>query len=338
MSIGLIQPANGSITAPLQKYHWPVHPDAMEITSEDRGLPKAVSFAWEVHSAGTGSVSYDLMISRNPQFDDSLIRKGLSAPPEEVLHLHIATRYFWKIIAKSAGQPLAESPVWSFTTNSATPRWTKVPGMNNVRDMGGWLLPGNRIVRQGVIYRGSEMNGGHQITDEGKRVLVNEFGIRTDLDLRGAPEEVEPVLDRAEVQWINIPVGAYDLLSEESRDGFRKVFQVFAEASHYPILFHCAGGADRTGTVAFLLGALLGNREENLLRDYELTSLSGVECLGSSCWLDQSKNEFRRLLNDLGSFGNDAGNINDSIENYLRSAGVTDEEITAIRTQLIADR
>ncbi len=45
-----------------------------------------------------------------------------------------------------------------------------------------------------------------------------------------------------------------------------------------PVFFHCIFGADRTGTLAFLMEALLGVGENQLAIDYELTSFSyGLE-------------------------------------------------------------
>lgn len=46
---------------------------------------------------------------------------------------------------------------------------------------------------------------------------------------------------------------------------------MFADFNNYPILFHCIYGADRTGTVAYLLEALCGAEENELIKDYELT-------------------------------------------------------------------
>jgi len=36
------------------------------------------------------------------------------------------------------------------------------------------------------------------------------------------------------------------------------------------VCFHCAGGADRTGSLAFLIEALLGVSESDMSKDYEL--------------------------------------------------------------------
>jgi hypothetical protein len=366
INIKLFAPSNGSITAPLQRYPWradeempkesavdsgasaaPIHqadPEAFRylgeplldgdpVTAEDRSLPRAVSFTWQVHSDDKRSLSYDLMISQNPGFDAPLIVRDLPAPSAEVLHLYIATRYFWKVIVRRSGQALAESATWSFTTDSTPPRWIRVPGTTNVRDMGGWPLPGDRIVRQGLLFRASEMNGHIQITDEGKRVLVHELGIRTDLDLRKSTGEAEPVLDPRLVQWINIPALSYHvMLEEEGRNTLRRIFQIFAEASNYPILFHCWGGADRTGTVAFLLHALLGVSKENLIHDYELTSLS--------FWGKRSRShyKFQRMLDILTPSGEEAERFTEQVAAYLLTIGVTREAIATIRALLVVDR
>ena len=42
------------------------------------------------------------------------------------------------------------------------------------------------------------------------------------------------------------------------------------------IYFHCKVGADRTGTVAYLLEGLLGVPDEARYREYELTHLGGL--------------------------------------------------------------
>jgi protein-tyrosine phosphatase len=278
-------------------------------------------------------LSYDLAISRNPDFDDALILRDLPEPSAEVLHLYIATRYYWKVIVKRSGQALTESATWSFTTDSTPPRWIRVPGTTNVRDMGGWPLPGDRIVRQGVLYRGSELNGHIQIVDEGKSVLVEELGIRTDLDLRRSTDEAEPALDQRLVEWINIPTLHYHhMLEEEGKDSLRKVFQVFAEASNYPILFHCWGGADRTGTVAFLLHALLGVSKENLIHDYELTSLCIWGRRSRSYW------KFQRMLEMLTPANEGSNQLAAQVAAYLLSIGVSQEAIAAIRALLVVDR
>ncbi|NIY15094.1 MAG: hypothetical protein GWM98_09410, partial [Nitrospinaceae bacterium] len=76
---------------------------------------------------------------------------------------------------------VAESAVASFKTDPSPPRWIRVPGITNVRDLGGWPLPGGRRIRQGMVFRSSEMNGHLNLTSRGKHILEEELGIRTDL-------------------------------------------------------------------------------------------------------------------------------------------------------------
>ena len=337
--IKLLAPQNDLITQPLQKWTWrredqlastseAINWSNLKAVSEDRGHPQAVPFAWESNMPLRSSLCYELTISQSSNFENPLILRNLSEPKTKVRYLYIATRYFWKVAAICSGRRVAVSPVWSFITNSTPPRWITVPGITNVRDMGGWPLPGNRMVRQGVIYRGSEMNDHVEITEDGKEIFIRKLGIHTDLDLRA--ESASRVLDEQAVQWINIPIAPYEHICEETyKKRYCQIFEIFADASNYPIFFHCWGGADRGGSLAFLLGALLGMSMNDLIQDYELTSLSiwGVR--------SRESDEFKKLLGALDEFGSDKDTINEKVERYLRDAGLSETHIAQIREQCV---
>jgi hypothetical protein len=346
-SIQLLKPAHQSTTERLQAFQWPEQPgqsseqttsadsfrwDALEVISGDRSMPRPVSFAWECTPTASESTVYDLLISTGSAFADPLVLGNLPEPCRDVMNLQIGTRYFWKVAARSGDFVLAASPVWEFTTHSSPPRCLHVPGITNVRDIGSWCLPGNRRIRQSLIYRSSELNGHVDITDEGRQVLIGELGIRTDVDLRGSSEAPRAVLDPSIVKWINIPISPYGRMVEvDWREGYRQIFGILADPSAYPILFHCWGGCDRGGTVAFLLNALLGLELKSLIRDYELSSLT--------IWGERShqSDQFQSLLNALLPFGDGKDDIGTQVESYLRSIGVTAKEIASIRAQLIGD-
>lgn len=305
--------------------------NALEEVSEDRSIPLPVSFSWKSISTVPEKTTYDLFIAMSKKFTDPLVRENLSEPFCNIWNLHIDTRYYWKVIARNADHTTVESPVRTFRTHATLPRWIYVPGMTNVRDIGGWRLPGNRLIQQSLIYRSSEMNSHLNITEEGKRVLVDELKIRTDLDLRGSDEETRPVLDRAAVKWINIPIRPYsDIALDVYREKYRDIFKIFADSSNYPIMFHCWGGCDRSGTVALLLHALLGLDMDSLVQDYEFSSLT--------IWGERShlSEQFQALLQALSSFGKPGHDMKTQVENYLRSIGVTAREIAAIRSNLTA--
>jgi len=343
MHIHLLEPANGSVTEPLQKFFWPEGEEAasseafdpiawddLEIVGSDRTHAQPVFFAWEV-SGAADDFTFDMALSPHEDLRKPHALKGLRHPRAEVLHLHIGTVYHWSVTARVGEQEIARSPVWSFTTHSATPRWITVPGISNVRDMGGWPLPGGRMVKQGLIYRSSEMAPHVVITKEGRHILEDDLKIKTDLDLRKPEETPVPVLDTGKVRWINIPVMPYNYIIErDEQERYRQVFAVLADPSNYPVLFHCWGGADRGGTVAFLLGALLGKSLENLSRDYELTSFS--------IWGIRSRHseEFRGMLAALHGYA-PSGSLSEQVEYYLLDTGVTAEQIAAFRDSLIAE-
>ena len=266
--IRLVAPSNGSVTEPLQRYYWPTDEEreqeraagrrhggnpirwqALETIGTDRSLPAGVLFEWEPLPGNAGTARYELRISEDPGFRETLLLRDLDECRVEVLHLHIATRYYWRTTGLVGKQRIAESPTWSFQTHEATPRWIAVPGMTNVRDLGGWPLPGGRRVRQSMLYRSSEMNSHVIVTEEGRQILMDNLRIRTDLDLRSPPEEVRPVLDPKRVEWINIPIMPYAAICDPRfMDPYRRAFTILADRSKYPILFHCWGGADRAGT------------------------------------------------------------------------------------------
>ncbi len=254
---------------------------------------------------------------------------GIRQPRTEVFHLHIGTTYYWTVTARSDDEVAATSPTWSFTTHAATPRWISVPGITNVRDIGGWSLPNGNVVSQGHIYRGSEMHPRLTITEAGRRILEDNLRIKTDLDLRAADETTGPVLNPDKVRWVNAPILPYAHIAEAGQpEQYRQVFAMLADPANHPVFLHCFGGADRVGTVIFMLGALLGKDVEHLGHDYELTSFS--------IWGIRSRysDEFQSLLTALRAHA-PGGTVLQQVEAYLLDAGVTAAELSSLRNTLI---
>lgn len=155
--------------------------------------------------------------------------------------------------------------------------WVAVEGVRNVRDLGGW-----NGLRRGRVYRGSELNAvtnhGLKITSVGLDVMRHKVCIASDLDLRAVnPKEraeyvtVSPL--GADVRLLNHPIGNYMTMFTQTNQ-YAATLREFTKAENYPIYMHCWGGADRTGTVAFILEGLCGVSEVDLAIDYELTSFS----------------------------------------------------------------
>ncbi len=278
----------------------------------DCSMPEKVRFTWE----DDGKENHVLSVSRSEEMTGAR-RFDVTGTEFYWENGEIGVTYYWQV---------DDSEVRSFTTEDLPPRFIHVDGTTNVRDIGGWKAADGKVIRQGLLYRGSEFETHVTITEEGIRVLKEELGVRTDLDLRG--EAVGRISESPlgkDVQFCLIPVKAYDELMADPTN-VREVFAVLAEEKNYPVYFHCWGGADRTGTIAYLLGGILGVEKEDLLLDYELTSLS--------VWANRTRKraDVVAWLAEMDKWGSDP---KEQSENFLRSLGVTDGEFENIRKILL---
>lgn len=345
----LLEPADGALTAPLQRFHLPEAEAAQEPAEGpepppragawwsperlgiDRSQPEPVVFRWLPPPGLRRAIRYDLLIGTDPELSAPLAIRGIPEPLARVQHLFVDTDYYWKVVAFVRDEPAAESPVHRFRTHPALPRWLRVPEITNIRDLGGWPVPGGRRVRQGMAYRSSEMNGHLSLTPEGVDVLVGEIGVRTDLDLRADTEEPGPALPTEWVRHITVPVLPYGgILAPEMMRASARLFEIFGEPEAYPVLVHCWAGADRAATVSFLLHAALGVQIPDLATDYELSTLS--------VWGARSRRgpRFTTLLNALAAFAESpTDTVNVQVVNYLHAAGVTEALLETVRGLLL---
>lgn len=259
-------------------------------------------------------------------------------------NLELGRNYVWSVIDE-----YGESASGSFLTDAAAPRFLKAGGVGNFRDLGGWVTQSGARVRQNLIFRSAGLRfsskstgsafrpkvklGARRVTDEGIATLRADFKIKTDLELRTHQETagMETTVLGSGVEWRCISFAAYDFIdnSIRGREPFVKIFRIFADKSNYPILMHCSGGRDRTGTLAFLLNGLLGVSEEDLCRDWECSIFSDPG-------LSFAPERIEGLLNYLERYPGKT--VNARIEAYALSSGVTAEEIAAFRAIMLENR
>ena len=137
------------------------------------------------------------------------------------------------------------------------------------------------------------------------------------------------------------------------RRSLKGIFEVLADERNYPVYIHCNAGADRTGTVAFLINGLLGVSEADLIRDYELTSFSKVSGLryrseiknGDFTEIGVMQNDydnfvaFGALMNAIkNNYGAEGGTLSYAIESFLTDyVGVSHEDIESLKRIMISD-
>jgi len=240
-------------------------------------------------------------------------------------NLYKGTTYHWQVrVDLTNGDSLMQKS--SFQTTRLGPRVMTVDGVDNVRDVGGYESAFGGVTKQGLLYRGGELK---DMTDKGHVFMVKTMGIQTEMDLRGSVAENNFPTESAIQGAAFLPIvtdgymGAFNL-----KENYRLVFSEMAKEENYPMYAHCTGGADRTGTVMFLLNALLGVSKADLIRDYEFTSFSkyGVRSSKSGEWAEKYVQPFLEKLNTF-----EGETLAEKTENYMLSIGVTQTEIDAIR-------
>ena len=286
---------------------------------------------------GETNAVYDLTVVR-----DGGARQTFSIPGRTwayVTNLELGAKYLWSVALAGS----AEEASATFVTEAAAPRLLCAGGVLNLRDLGGWKGLGGRKVRQGMVYRsaglrssarrkggalfgGSFEPGDQRVTEAGIAELRDDLGVRTDLELR-TNQEAACMTSSAlgdDVAWVHVPFAAYDFIDNpvRGREPFVTIFRTFLERKNYPILFHCSGGRDRTGTLAFILNGLLGVDGDDLCRDWEATVFCEESMKFGPTRLD-------RLLRYLRGLGGDS--VAEQCRRYALSCGVTEAEINTFR-------
>jgi len=228
-------------------------------------------------------------------------------------------------------------------------RWVSVEKIPNLRDVGGIATKEGMALRRGVLFRSAGWNdnaktpkdkpeaewtkGRNRLTKKGRAELA-KLGIRTDLDLR-TPRECwgmtgSPLGDG--VKWVNISFGSYARLRKQSwtRQAVRKAFDVLADEANYPLVFHCIGGADRTGCLAMMVEVLCGVDMDEALKDWELTG----------CYTARlnfvHKKTIDHFVDYLAEFPGDTDEAR--MRAFLASCGVAEAQMEAVRRILRQER
>ncbi len=160
-------------------------------------------------------------------------------------------------------------------------RWVHVEGAANTRDAGGYPTADGGFVKRGMIYRSAKLN---RLSPAGEDTY-RKLGITTVIDfcnrltpwplfggdvwavqlaskVRGCPMSFRSDVPKDQFYVQGIP---------ENAEAYREAFDILADPGSYPVLYHCAGGTDRTGVMSALLLSRLGVDRDNILADFRLS-------------------------------------------------------------------
>ncbi len=292
----------------------------------DQGAPVTIGFGL---SDGVDAVGSPIVaVSKNADFSDKTeYRLGQYERSCDIYNLEPGTHYYYAVTCMlQDGSELCETG--EFTTAQST-RLLKIDGAENIRDIGGLITYDGSTVKYGMLYRGSELDGAgdsrYDVSSEGIGEFLSLTGVKTDMDLRNPAD----LTFKKDILGDGVAHRYYSATSYgaifDDKATVRKIFADLADPSSYPVYMHCTYGRDRTGTVCYLLEALLGVTEEYRSYDYKLSALIPYNYdYGMIGVVDEGL----RLLYEGGSSQQRA-------EQFLLSCGVKQTELDSIRAILL---
>ncbi|MCI9450092.1 MAG: tyrosine-protein phosphatase [Clostridiales bacterium] len=275
--------------------------------TDEKSRPEPVTFSW-ICDIPREKLNIVLHISKTPDFKNEITAEIGALTAFARYNLEVGQKYYWYV--ENLGEICEKSGVTSFVTSDEYPRMIYVDGGGtNVRDLGGITNIDGVRVRQGLLYRGASIDYNRSLSDEGFRVLREDLGVKTDLDLRlGDFSDEDPLIRDERESWLErcfVRGSGYGMAATDSKAyaDMAELFGFMCRPEIYPAYLHCRSGIDRTGTVMYLLGLILRIDEEKLLLDYE------ISVLGYDGWHERRREllteEFIGNLRPLGDDGDD---------------------------------
>ncbi len=248
--------------------------------SAEYSKPAPISLDWNSLSISGGNKGYTVYVGENANMQNSVSYETAN-PQLDLINLKIATTYYWHIKTNEY-----QSEIYKFDVDDAPPRNISVDGITNVRDLGGWKTQDGKRVKQGLVYRCGRLNKSSaktakiEITQNGIKTMTAQLGIKSEIDLRlvynGEIGAITSSPLGSNVNYINAPMEWNGNIFYDNKQELLKVFSIFADENNYPLIFHCNIGTDRTGMVAYLINALLGVSQEDLMKDYLFSNLGNI--------------------------------------------------------------
>ena len=295
-----------------------------------------------------GASGYKVFLDTDKDFSEGATTFEVTEPSVEMDNLFCDTTYFWKVETADGAH---DSEIGSFKTKGHFRNISAAPAYN-VRDIGGKHTRDGKRIKQGLIYRGSELidaelqpslgrDHGVTLDDVNKALFKDELHIGFEFDLRkdnaiGNQGNKSTLGD--DVGYERLPLGSFaDLWNNISAADLKKSVEIFKNATPDKAVYcHCWGGADRTGTLIFILEATLGISMLEACMDYEFTSFDNGahERYRDRAVQNYDFPKFIKAVFECQEYA-EGKPLKDICEEWMLDRGVEQEDIDALRENLL---
>lgn len=246
-------------------------------------------------------------------------------------------RYFYAIQAVTLDGTLQGVSVGTFLTDSCPLRIMHIPNIVNCRDIGGWSANGGvNSIAYGKVYRSAALSRreGHIITPEGSEECAR-LGITKEIGL-GVNYPHSPI--SMTTTFVDYPIGTSssgsgiygNMMTDSSQNVVTVMREILATlAAGQACIYHCAGGADRTGIISWLLLGLCGVSESDLSKDYEMTSFTA----SANRRVRTQSTGIMTVAAIIKEYQGES--LKEQIEAWFLEKGLTQAEINSIRSYLV---
>ena len=233
-----------------------------------------------------------------------------------------------------------------------------LPGLYNLRDIGGILNKDGKITRYGQFFR----SDCPKVFNNEVASFFESANLRLVIDLRGEKECKElPCALKGKGDWkyINIPVTdftdvreilsglsgidkkfplsyLYRLSLDSSASASKMILEEMSQAEG-AVLFHCMHGKDRTGITAAFLLMLAGVPDDEILADYSVSMAYMrpvlypiIRRLGSE-YAPLFRSDYENMEIYLDAFREKFGDVN----SYCKNIGLSSETKRLLRNKLL---
>ena len=248
----------------------------------------------------------------------------------------------------------------------------KFKSVLNFRDIGGIVSEGNKLIKNGVVFRSANID---RISKSDIRKL-HKLNIKTIIDLRAqyerkkhfktinniekvslsldfektTREKLKPVLFKKNSEQIisDISNSLYLEILDAAQPTIKQILEILLSPDRCPILIHCQAGKDRTGIICALLQLALKADSQSIIGDYlksnealmpyfkKILTIRKILSFGffpSDTILFAITLRQRNIESILDRINNHYGGI----EGYLNSSGISAVQLAKLREKLVSN-